>query len=328
MFKMVGNIFNKSVFWTRKHSPELLVAGAIITMAGGVISAAIATTKLDKTLKPFNARIDKIKKSLKESTAQKNELAIRNEKRELTKTYFKAGLSVTKLYLPTLLCVGASATCILGSHKIMKGRNLALAAAYTTLDNGFKAYRQRVEEKYGAEAEEKIFKDMHKEKVEVIDPVTGKKKIVTKEVPHVQKDANYYVLYALGNAGWTPDATTNYKFLISTQAWLNERFRRQGYLFLSDVYEALGFSTAYLGERRAQASRVLGWIYDPKDDSRDNYVSFGITQPGTDVALPVVAKQIDENEPNFFLNFNVDGDILTGNNGKKTFMKYARDRGY
>ena len=324
MFKSLGPVVHKIGFWGRRHSPELLISGAIITMIGGVVSAVVATTKLDKTIKPFNDRIDKIKKSLAKSTAEKNELAIRNEKKELTKTYFKAGLQIAKLYLPTALCIGTSATCILGSHKIMKGRNLALAAAYTTLENGYSAYRKRVQDKLGAEAEDKIYKDVRKEKVEVVDPETGKKKLVTKEMPHVDKDANFYVVYCASNCGWTKHALLNFKWLMGQQCWLNEKLRRDGYLFLSDVYDALGYDIAYLGAKRAQAAHCLGWIYGPKDDTRDSYVSFGITKPGTDVPLPEIAKQIEANEPDFFLNFNVDGDILTGNNGKKKFTDYAK----
>ena len=37
------NMFNKTKFWTKKHSPELLIAGGIVMAAGAVVSACIAT---------------------------------------------------------------------------------------------------------------------------------------------------------------------------------------------------------------------------------------------------------------------------------------------
>ena len=65
---MLDNIkltISKTGFWFRKHSAELLVAGAIVSGAGAIVTAIISTKKLDKTLKPFNDKIDSIKKDLK-----------------------------------------------------------------------------------------------------------------------------------------------------------------------------------------------------------------------------------------------------------------------
>lgn len=322
-FKM-PKTFYKVGFWARKHSPELLLAGAIVTMAGSVVSAVIATTKLNKTLKPYNDKIDSIKSKMKDDDAKNEVVSIKECKKELTFTYLKAGLQVAKLYLPSVLCFGTGVTCMFGSHKIMKGRNLALAAAYTTLENSYNAYRKRVKDKVGDDVEDQIFKDIRKEKVEVVDPKTGKTKTVVKEVPHAGKDKAWDVMYDCANVGWERDAVLNFRFLIGQQAWLNEKLRRQGYLFLSDVYDALGYDVGMLGAERAQASHILGWIYDPMDKSIDSYVSFGLTQPGTDVALPDVAKQIELNEPNFWLSLNVDGDILSGKNGRKMYTSFAK----
>lgn len=317
--------FYKAGFWTKKHSPELLLAGAIVTMAGSVVSAVVATTKLNKTLKPYNAKINTIKLKMKDDNAiQNGVVSVKECKKELTSTYFKAGLQIAKLYLPSVLCFGTGVTCMFGSHKIMKGRNLALAAAYTTLENGYNAYRQRVKDEVGDDAEERIYKDIRKEKVEVVDPKTGKTKTVTKEVPHAGKDKVWDVMWDCANIGWERDAVLNFRFLIGQQAYLNEKLRRQGYLFLSDVYDALGYDVELLGAERAQASHILGWIYDPMDKSIDSYVSFGLTQPGSDIALPNIAKQIEMNEPNFWLSLNVDGDILSGKNGRKVYTSFAK----
>lgn len=316
---------SKINFWTKKHSPELLMGGAIIGSVAAVVTAIIATTKLDKTLKPYNDKIDNIKLDLKDTkNIEEGIINVKESKKELTKTYVKAGCSLIMLYLPSTLLLTSSIACMFGSHKIMKGRNLALAAAYTTLENGYNAYRKRVQDKLGEEAEEKIFRDVRQEKVEEVDPKTGKTKLVTKEVPHCNQDENFDVLYDCSNVGWERDALLNFKFLMCQQAWLNDKLRRQGYLFLSDVYDALGFDVETLGSKKAQSSHILGWIYDVTDKTCDNYVSFGLTHPGTDIALPRVAKQIEANEPNFWLSLNIDGDILSGKDGKKMYANYAK----
>lgn len=320
MFEKFGMFFNRTKFWTKKHSPEILIASSIVSMFGAVVTAIVATSKLDKTLEPINKEIEEHRNAIKEDTEHAKE-----HKKELVKTYVKAGLKVSALYLPTTLFFTTGMTCIFGSHKIMKGRNLALAAAYTTLENGYNAYRQRVKDKYGEDAEEKLYKDIHKEKVEVIDAKTGKVKTVTKEVPHCDKESYYDVMWDCGQLGWCDNAVQNFEWLMLQQAYFNDRLRRQGYLFLSDVYSHLGFDVNYLGTKRAEASRVLGWIYDPLDKTRDNYVSFGLTQPGTNIALPKVAAQIEKNGCGFWLSFNVDGDIFSGKNGQKKYTDYARE---
>lgn len=324
----IGTFLSKVNFWSKKHSPELLIAGSIISMTASIALAIYSTTKLDKTLEPFNKKIDQIKKDLKDDNKiQNKEIDIKESKKELALTYGKAALKVTALYLPSALFFTSSIACTLGSHKIMQSRNLALAAACTTLEQSYRAYRDRVKEKIGEEAEEKIFKNIYKEEKEIIDPETGKVKTKKVDSPHIQEDHEWNVIFDCGNHCWERDALMNYDFLMMKQDYLNQKLKRQGYLFLHDVYDELGFTTAMLGAQKARASRILGWIYDPTNPKRNCYISFGLTQPGTRVALPKVAEQIQRNEPSFWLNLNPDGDILSGEYGKETFMKYAKDFG-
>lgn len=321
---MLDNIkltISKTGFWFRKHSAELLVAGAIVSGAGAIVTAIISTKKLDKTLKPFNDKIDSIRKDLKDNNKiQNGEVIIKESKKELTTTYLKAGLKVFNLYLPSTILFATSCSCILGSHYIQKNRNLALAAMYSALEKSYNSYRNRVKEKYGEEKEEEIYKDIRPEEVEV---TTSKgTKVMKKNIPH-DTGSLYSVFYDCGCAGWEKNALQNFHWLMMKQAYFNDRLRRYGYVFLNEVYEELGIDISYLGKERARASHMLGWIYKPKDPTRDSYISFGITQPGTDVALPRIAEQIEANIPTFLLDFNVDGDILTGNNGKNIYTEVA-----
>ncbi|MFQ7396483.1 MAG: DUF6353 family protein [Neglectibacter sp.] len=49
--------------------------------------------------------------------------------------YAHTGFQYIRLYAPAVLLGAASITCILTSHKLMRKRNMALAAAYATLTN-------------------------------------------------------------------------------------------------------------------------------------------------------------------------------------------------
>ena len=78
-----------------------------------------------------------------------------------------------------------------------------------------------------------------------------------------------------------------------------------------------------VGERKTQAARVLGWIYDPADDTIDSYVSFGLADKEGNLNQETM-DMLRAGERSIYLEFNPDGDILTGSNGRKTFAKYAR----
>lgn len=324
----IGNFFSRIGFWGRKHSPELLVAGGIISTAASVALAIYSTTKLDGVLKPYNKKIDNIKSDLKnDNKIQNHEIDVKECKKELALTYGQAALKVSALYLPSTLFFISSVGCVLGSHKIMKTRNLALAAACSTLEQSYKAYRSRVKDKLGEEVEEKIYKDIYKEDKDIVDPKTGQTKTKKVDTPHVKEDNDWNVIYDCGNTCWEHDALMNFDFLMLQQDYFNEKLKRQGYLFLHDIYKDLGYTTAMLGEKKARASRILGWIYDPTNPNRNCYISFGLTQPGTRVPLPKIAEQIERNEPSFWLNLNPDGDILSGEYGKETYMKFAKEIG-
>lgn len=324
----IGLFFSKIGFWTKKHSPELLIAGSIVSAVGSVALAVIATTKLNKTIEPYNKKIESLKLDLKDDNKIENkEVDVKESKKELALTYGKAALKVGTLYLPSVLCLASSISCMLGSHKIMKTRNLALVATCTTLEQSYRAYRDRVKEKLGDAVEEKLYKNIYKEEKEIINPETGEVETKKVETPHINEDHEWNVIFDCGNHCWERNALMNYDFLMMKQDYLNQKLKRQGYLFLHDVYDELGYTTAMLGQQKARASHILGWIYNPKDPKRNCYISFGLTQPGTRVALPKVAEQIQRNEPSFWLNLNPDGDILTGEYGKEMFMKYAKDFG-
>lgn len=319
--------FNKTKFWTKKHSPELLIAGGIIMAAGAIVSACFATKKAGEILPSATKKIADIHANLKDTYKIENkQIDPKEEKKDLVKVYAKTGGKLLLVYAPTIVMFATSVSCILGSHNIMKGRNLALAAAYTTLDNGYKAYRKRVKEKLGETAEEALFKDIRAEKKDVSDK-DGELKTKNVKTPHVANNADpYTAIYACGNRGWERDAALNYDYLMTQQAYLNRKLQAQGFLFLSDVYDALGFDASMLGADKIRASHILGWIYDPTDLTRDNYVSFGLTDKHG-ISKSAISTQIENNEPDFWLDFNCDGDILnlSKDPNKKTFSKFAKD---
>jgi hypothetical protein len=323
----VSQVFSRVGFWTRRKSPELLVAGAIVAAAGSIVLAIKATPKAEVVLQKANKDIKQIKADMNDDNKIANqEYSVALGKKELTRVYAKTSLELGKLYLPTAVGFTLTVASILTSHKIMQGRNVALAAAYTTLENGYRSYRERVADKVGEAAEKDIFRNVHSEEKEVTEvDKNGNEVTKTKKVkgPHVQVDSDFSVIYDHNASEWLRDTNMVLNNLAMKEKWLNQKLIYSGALFLHEVYEELGIDIHALGEQKALASRVLGWIYDPEDNSRDSYVSMGLfDKMGNRNEYAMNA--LRNNDQELFLEFNVDGDILTGNRGSKNFTKYRK----
>ena len=87
-------------------------------------------------------------------------------------------------------------------------------------------------------------------------------------------------------------------FLKLQQSYANKRLKEEGYLFLNDVYEMLGFL-------KTSAGQVVGWIYDEDIPNGDNFVDFGIYN----IDNPKANDFVNGYERSIVLDFNVDGII-------------------
>ena len=320
-------MLHKVGFWSRRKSPELLVAGSIVAAAGSIILAIRATPKAEIVVANANKRITQIKLDMTDDNKIANkEYSISLGKKDLTKAYSKTAFDLGKLYLPTMIGFGLTVTGILGSHKIMKGRNVALAAAYTTIENGYRAYRDRVADKLGESIENDIYRNIHSDKKEITEldkdgnEVTNIKNV---KGPHIRVDSDFSVIYDQNAKEWIRDTNMVLNLLAMKEKYLNQKLVYSGSLFLHEVYEELGIDIYSLGEKKIQASRVLGWIYDPTDNTRDSYISMGLFDTMGN-RNEYAMKALRNNEQELFLDFNVDGDILTGSNGAKTFAKFRK----
>lgn len=305
IMKSVGLTFNKIGFQIQKKSPELLVAAGIAGVVVSAVMACKATIKASEVAEEAKETIDEIHEiEEKGITRAGNPYSIEDTKKDLTITYLQTGVKYAKLYAPSVILGAASITCIVASHRVLKKRNIALAAAYTTLDKSFKEYRGRVMERFGEQVEKEIRYNIKAKEIKktVVDE-TGKKEKVKEvvDVPAVDGwDPSQYSPYARRfdetHPNWTKNPEMNRFYLKARQAQANDMLKARGHLFLNEVYDMMGFP-------RTKAGAVVGWLYDPKrPELGDSYVDFGMyeIQEGEDFESYVKS---------YILDFNVVGDI-------------------
>ena len=308
IMKSVGLTFNKIGFQIQKKSPELLVAAGIVGVVVSAVMACKATIKASEVAEETKETIDEIHEAEANGvTKAGKDYSAEDTKKDLTTAYIQTGVKYAKLYAPSVILGVASITCIVASHRVLKKRNIALAAAYTTLDKSFKDYRGRVLERFGEQVEKELRYNIKAQEIEeTVTDGKGKEKQVKKtaDVAEAGWDPSKYSPYAKifdeSHPDWRKDAEQNRYYLQALQAQATDKLRAQGHLFLNEVYDMLGF-------KRTKAGSAVGWIYDPKHPVGDDFVDFGMFEVRRAKAVDFV----NGYERSFILDFNVVGDITS-----------------
>lgn len=293
----------KAKFKVKKHSPEILVVAGVIGTVTSAVMACRATTKLSKILDEAKETEKTISEGMESRYIADQEYTEEDGKKDLRITKVQTGLKVVKLYAPAVILGGLSITAMLTSNNILRKRNVSLAAAYAAVDKSFKEYRGRVKERFGEELDKELRYNIKAKEIEEVvkDEKTGKEKVQKKIVNVSELDdcSEYAKFYDCGCTGWTKDPELNLMFLRKQQDFLNDRLKAEGYLFLNDVYDALGIQKTKIGQ-------IAGWIYDEKNPVGDNYIDFGIY----DTHREANRRFVNGLERTILLDFNCDGDIL------------------
>lgn len=302
--KSATTTFNKFAFKAKKHSPEILMVTGIVGAVGSGILACKATLKVNDILDETKETVDKIHGVLENEKVSEEDYSIEDSKKDLAVVYAQTGWKFVKLYAPSVTLGALSIVSILASNNILRKRSVALAAAYTAIDQSFKDYRGRVVERFGEAVDRELKYKLKAKKIteKVLDEETGKEKKVKKEIAVINEGVEGYSDYARffddGCDGWEKDAELNLYFLRTQQQYANDLLVSRGHLFLNEVYDMLGIP-------RTKAGQVVGWVYNQNNPVGDNYVDFGIY----DISKQEKRDFVNGYERSILLDFNVDGPI-------------------
>jgi hypothetical protein len=304
----ITRTLHKGLFQLKKHSPEILVVGGVVgTVVAGVM-ACKATTKVDAILAKAKQDVEGVHRVKEDPELAKlyvqeygEEYTDAAMKKDLTVVYAKTGLELVKTYAPSVAVAAVSITAILAGNNILRQRAVAYAAAFTSVDNSFKEYRERVVERFGKDLDKELRYNIKAQEVtETVVNEDGTEETVTTTVQTMNpsKYDEFTRCFDETCEGWCRNAEHNLGFLMQQQQWCNDRLQRRGYLSLNDVYESLGFQKTGIGQ-------VMGWVYDPKNPELQNVVDFGIH----DIEDEQKRAFVNGFEKSIWVNFNVDGDL-------------------
>lgn len=296
----VTRTLNRAKFQCKKHSPEILLVIGIASGLAGAVMACKATLKVNEVLDESKTNINRVHEATENGETDGGvSYDLEDAKKDLTLIYAKTGVELAKLYAPAVAFGVVSVTSILASNNIMHKRNAAMAAAYTSVFQGFKEYRKRVVERVGADMDHEFLNNIKAQEItEIVVDGKGKEKEVKKTVQTLDPLASspYTRYFTSNNPNWQAVLDYNEMFLRGQQDYANDKLRAEGFLTLNDVCDMLGLETSKEG-------MVIGWIYNTKNPTGDNYVDFDIRQVclrrenGVDFDIA------------YALDFNVDGNI-------------------
>ncbi len=301
----VSRSLHKVGFKLKKHSPEILVVAGVAGIVTSTVMACKATTKVNDIVDEAKETIDKIHDSVNKGlhTSDGEEYTEEVANKDLAIVYVQTGWKFVKLYGPAVALGVASVGCMIGSNRILRKRNVALAAAFKAVDNSFKEYRGRLIDRFGKDLDRELrFGIKAKEVEETVVDENGNETTVTKTVDTIDPNTAhslYSVVWCEGSNGWTKNAELNKVFLIQQQNYANDKLKMNGILTLNEVYDMVGAPRTAYGQ-------IAGWVWTEDSTVGDNFVDFGIFDIHNEKACDFVNLR----EKSIVLDFNCIGNIL------------------
>lgn len=273
----------------KKYAPEILTATGIV----GGVTAAVMAVKAAPKAEPIIQEAEETL-SLIASRVEGKEFTDKDMVQDRIHVYVKTGMGIAKTYGPAITLGAFSIVSILAAHGLMQRRNVALAAAYKTMELSFKEYRARIVERFGLEVDREMLYGKTKAVVVHDDGEEEEVEIIGGELD----GSPYSVFFDEHSIHWQRDAQMNRMFLMSVQNHLNDLLRVRGHVFLNEVYDALGVP-------RRKEGAVVGWLADVNENVGDGYIDFGVFN-SSDESAKLFVNGIERSA---LLDFNVDGVI-------------------
>ena len=270
----------KQTLKIKHNSPHILFGAGIAGVVAGTVLACRATLKVGDVLDEMQDDVEAVKRDM-------------NDPKDVAYAYGHGTLRIARLYAPAVIVTSVSIAALTKSHVTLTKRNGALTAAYTGLHTAFENYRERVREEVGEERELDIFHGTELEKIKKGN------KTETKKIVDPAKISQYSRFFDESSLQWRDNAELNLFFLRSQQNYFNDILHAQGFVFLNDVYKALGFPLT-------DAGQIMGWVID---EDTNNFIDFGIYEAYN-------KDFINGGEPCILLTFNIDG-VVYGRIDKK-----------
>lgn len=253
----------------QRHAPEILVTAGVVGGVVTTVGACKATLKVNEVVVEANDTYERMEEAIECGYVNGEPYSLEDMKADKKVVHGLLIGSVIRNYGPVALIGAASVTSIFCGFNIINRRNMALVAAYTTLDAGFKTYRKRVINELGPDADEhfRTGSVMKKIETEVVDQETGEvktKKIKAEVIEEGVKPIDYSINFCREaiHIRDRNDLSASRGFIQNVENSMNLTLKANKFVTLNEVREALGVPRVSYGQ-------IVGWTMD---GSGDDYI--------------------------------------------------------
>lgn len=289
---------HKLLFGLKQIAPEIATIGG----TAGVAFGAIGLYKAIQDSKDILAKVKEEVKRLEDDGA---------DEKDIKAVKIAGGITVAKKVAPSAALVVGSTAAVFASHYELRKENKRLSDIITHTSLAYNTIVKTLKDKLGDEKAEEIIYGIRKpneEERKVIEDLT-KDNPMTEEQQKTYRISDdteispslYAVFFDETCTNYSDDPDFNKNTLILLQARFNERLRRVGYVYLNEIYEALGVE-------KTEAGHDMGWRYAPHDPNHEgaNTIDFNMW----DIRSKANRRFINGYEPIILLDFNVDPEPI------------------
>lgn len=278
----------------RRNAPEILAfSGAAVTVIG-TVGACKATRKADMVIAEHKANLEHYEECVGKPMSDGDTYTEEYKKEDVRNDKIKTAVTVVKIFAPAVLTIAVGLGTMLFSHKLLKDRLNGALTALNATAAAFNEYRRRVIAEIGAEKEAELYYGDYAK----LKPSSNRNPL-TSTGPLGQ----FCWVFDESNPNFTNNNALNAAFLSKTMAYLNVRYRQNGYLWLEEALDELGFRPTCKNGHWSTI-RTHGWL----EGMGDNCVDFGYICE--DFVQRAASHEFDNMDAiAVVLDFNVDGDL-------------------
>lgn len=284
------SIFHNATRVIVKHAPTILTCAGTVGLIGTAVLASRATLTYHELIE------DELEVIVKgpELMGRNADYTEEECRKDRIICYTRIVTKTVKHYAPTIAIGVASVAAFWWSHSIQSKRIAGLAAAYTALDASYRKYKSSVAKVVGEESMKKVEEKILNDVVFTDEPF----EYDNMDESVIPEYSPYARIIDETSSVWDPSDDITELNIHAQLQYMNDILRTRGYVFLSDVYDALGIP-------RTPASQVVGWLWKKGDG--DHYISFGDIEGHR---LQFWDDSRRRTVANYLLDFNVDGEIV------------------
>ena len=252
---VLKSLYFKGKFKAQAHAPEILMVVGAVELGLTIYSTVKAAYKFRDILDEHNKTLEEIKElQILSATGQLDrKYTDEDAKNERRATYMRTAVEAAKCWGWVGVNALGTVGCFSWATGIEKQRYFNLQHAYA-----------------GVIAENQALKALKR----VDDAAPEGEEQTETSVPSTFSPSTYSKIFDSCNPNFEKSAEANHTFLNCKRAYLQNLLEWRGYLFLNEVYEALGFE-------KTQAGQIMGWAhYKTPEEARahgsSNFVDFGL----------------------------------------------------